>query len=112
MLGEIANFYPVDSLNTIAKNSTSVKPIWQAIRAHHGFQSTGAHFLDFAIFRDLFQRLMSFIEDNFRVTNGSITHHGDAITADEELSPTLENLAVLTWLRPIHPELPGLVKQR
>ena len=46
---------------------------------------------------------MSFIEDNVLVTNSSITYHGDAITADEELSPTLENLAVLTWLRPIHP---------
>ena len=60
----------------------------------------------------LFQRLMSFIEDNLLVANNSIIHHGDAITADEELSPTLENLVVLTWLRLIHPDLPGLAKQR
>ena len=53
---------------------------------------------------------MSFIEDNLHVANSSITHHGDAITADEELSPTLENLVVL--IRLIHPNLPGLVKQR
>ena len=33
------------------------------------------------------------------------------ITAVEELSPTLENLVVLTWLRLIQPDLPGLVKQ-
>ena len=55
---------------------------------------------------------MSFIEDNLHVANSSVTHHGDAITADEELSPTLENLVVLIWLRLIHPDLPGLVKQR
>ena len=50
--------------------------------------------------------------DNLLVANNSITHHGDAITADEELSPTLENLVVLTWLRLIHSDLPSLVKQR
>ena len=45
MLGKIANFCPVISRNTIIKHSTSIKSIWQAIRAHYGFQSTGAHFL-------------------------------------------------------------------
>ena len=45
-LEQIANFCPVISRNTILKNSTSVNSIWQAIRAHYGFQSTGAHFLD------------------------------------------------------------------
>ena len=117
MLGQIANFCPVISRNTIVKNSTSVKSIWQAIRAHYGFQSTGAHFLDFASIKldvdehpeDLLQQLKSFIEDNLLVANSSITHHGDAITADEELSPTLEILVVLTWLRLIHSDLPGLV---
>ena len=48
MLGQIANFCPVISRNTMVKNSTSVKSIWQAIRANYGFQSTGANFLDFA----------------------------------------------------------------
>ena len=83
MLGQIANFCPVISRNTIIKNSTSVKSIWQAIRAHYGFQSTGSHFLDFASIKldvderpeDLFQRLMSFIKDNLLIANSSITHH-------------------------------------
>ena len=48
ILGQIANFCPAISRNTIVKNSKSVKSIWQAIRAHYGFQSTSAHFLDFA----------------------------------------------------------------
>ena len=42
----------------------------------------------------------------------SLSHHGDLITEDEELTPSLENFVVLTWLKLIHPELPKLVKQR
>ena len=120
MLGQIANYCPVISRNTIVKNSTSMNSIWQAIRLHFGFQSTGAHFLDFNNItlapaerpEDLYQRLMSFIEDNLLLANGSISHHGEVPGADEDMSPTLENLVVLTWLRLVHPELPNLVKQR
>jgi len=121
MLGQVANFCSVISSNTIVKNSTSVKSIWQAIRAHYGFQSTAAHFLDFASIKfdvyespeDLFQRLMPFIEDNFLISNSSITHHGgDVITVDEELSPTLEDLVVSTRLSLIQHDLPSLIKQR
>lgn len=32
--------------------------------------------------------------------------------ADNELSPSLENLITLTWLRLLHNDLPALVKQR
>ena len=120
MLGQIANYCPVISRNTIVKNSTSMSSIWQAIRLHFGFQSTGAHFLGFNNItlapaerpEDLYQRLMSFIEDNLLVANGNISHHGEVPGADEELSPTLENLVVLTWLRLVHPDLASLVKQR
>ena len=120
MLGQIANFCPVISCNTVVKNSTSVNSIWQAITAHYGFQSTGAHFLCLASIKlevderpkDLFQRLMSFTEGNLLVANSNITHHGATVSVDEELTPTLENMVVLTWLRLIHTDLSGLVKQR
>ena len=46
MLGQIANFCTVILRNMIVKNSTSLKDIWQLIRLHFGFQSTGSHFLD------------------------------------------------------------------
>ncbi|PFX31306.1 hypothetical protein AWC38_SpisGene3850 [Stylophora pistillata] len=90
------------------------------IRMHYGFQSTGAHFIDLNNIKlepnerpeDLFQRLMSFEEDNLLVANGPNTHHGEAVTSDEELSPSLENLVILTWLRLVHSDLPTLVKQR
>lgn len=120
LLGQIANFCPVVSKNTIVKNSTSVNSIWQSIRQHYGFQSSGSHFLDFDNIHleagerpeDLFQRLMSFVEDNLLTPNGNISHHGEIPENEEELSPTLENLVILTWLRLINKDLPALVKQR
>ena len=48
MLGQIANYCPIISRNTIVKNSTSLAQVWQSIRLHYGFQSTGAHFIDMA----------------------------------------------------------------
>ena len=54
---------------------------------------------------------MAFTEDNILQSN-SIQHHGALLTEDEELTPTLENFIVLTWLRLVHPDLPKLVKQR
>ena len=61
---------------------------------------------------DLFQRLMAFFEDNLLSVHGGVTHHGDQATADEDLSPTLENTVVVLWLQLIHPGLPLLVKQK
>ena len=119
LLGQIANYCPVVSRNTIVKNSTSIESIWQVIRLHFGFQTTGAHFIDFNDIHletderpeDLYQRLMAFTEDCLLKAN-VLTHHGEKIEEDEELSPSLENFVVLTWLRLINPELPKLVKQR
>ena len=61
---------------------------------------------------DLFQRLTSFVEDNLLTLGGGISHHGEDPEADEEVSPSLENMIVLTWLRLIHKDLPSLAKQR
>ena len=58
----------------------------------------------------LFLLLMAFVEDSLLHANG-LTHHGEHVTEDKELTPTLENFVVLTWLRLIHPSLPRLVKQ-
>ena len=120
MLGQKANYCPVISRNIIVKNFTSVKGIWQAIRAHYGFQSTGAHFLDFNSIRlepderpeDLYQRILSYIDDSLLKVNDNIQHYGQNVSSDEELTPILENLIVLNWLCLIHTDLPALVKQR
>ena len=120
MLGQIANFCPVIPRSSIVKNSTSISSVWQAIRAHYSFQSTGVRFLHFSNIKlevderpeDLFQRLMSFPQDNLLVANGPVTHHGAHVTSDEELTPTLDNMVVFTWLKLLHSDLPALVKQR
>ena len=54
---------------------------------------------------------MAFVQDTLLRAN-SLSPHGQVTTEDEELTPTLENFIVLTWLRLIHPDLPKLVKQR
>ena len=72
MLGQITNYCPIISRNTLVKNSTSLEFIWQTIRQHFGFQVTGAHLIDFSDIHletderpeDLFQRLMAFTEDS------------------------------------------------
>ena len=120
MLGQIANYCSVISRNSIIKGCTSLNDIWQKIRQHYGFQSTGSHFLDLASIKldtderpeDLFQRLMAFFEDNLLTTDCGITHHGAAVDADEDLTPTLENTVIVLWLQLINPGLPQLVKQK
>lgn len=90
----------------------------QSIRLHFGFQSSGEHFLNFndILFHpderpgDLYQRLLVFINDNLIKREGGITHHGVNVEEDEEMSPTVENLIVLTFLRLINPSLPQIVK--
>ena len=120
MFGQIANYCPIISRNTIVKNSISIEFIWNAIRLHFGFQATGAHFVDFNNIKlqpgerpeDLYQRLMAFVEDSLLSSSGNITHHNEQITEYEELSPTLEIFVVLTRLRLINPAFPNLIKQR
>ena len=120
MLGQIANFCPVISRNSIVKQSTSLEFIWQRIRQYYGFQSTGAHFLDLASFKleqnerpeALYERLMAFFEDNLLTSSSDISHHGSKVSEDEDMTPSLENTIIVTWLQLIHKGLPQLVKQR
>ena len=120
MLGQIANYATVISRNQLIKNSVSLTDIWDKIRQHYGFHTTGSRFLDLANVRlqpaerpeDLYQRLVSFIDDNLLTTDSTVTHHLERITRDEEVSPSLENVVVLLWLERLHVGLPALVKQR
>ena len=94
MLGIIANYCCVISRNSIIKQSVSLDDIWRKIREHYGFQSTGSHFLELANItllpnerhEDLYQRIMAFFEDNLLTANGNLTHHGESIDTDEDLS--------------------------
>lgn len=116
MLGQIANYCPIISRNTLVRNSKSIQGIWNIIQEHFGVQITGAHFLDFASIRlepeerpeDLYQRIVAFVEDNLLQANG-LYHQGEQLSEDVELSPTVANLIVLNWLQLINPGLPKLV---
>lgn len=120
MLGQIANWATVISRNQITKSSVSLNDIWNKIREHYGFHSTGSRFLDLSSIKltagerpeSLYQKLVSFMDDNLLTTDGSLTHHSANVERDEEISPTLENVIVLLWLERIHVNLPLLVKQR
>ena len=120
MLGQIANYATIISRNTIVKLSTSLHSIWTKIREHYGFQTTGSRFLDLTTIRlqpeerheDLFQRIVSFFDDNLLTVDGGVTHHGVTPESDEEMSPSVENTIIVLWLERIHPGLPGLVQQR
>ena len=59
-----------------------------------------------------FAPFLKLMVDNLLKVNGGIRHHGENVAADEAISPTIDNLIVLTWLRLVDPSLPGLVKQR
>ena len=48
MLGQITNYAPVISRNSIIKNSTSISGVWQTIRQHYGLQLTDSRFMDLA----------------------------------------------------------------
>lgn len=120
MLGQIANYCTVISAKTIINNSTSIDSVWQTIRLHYGFQSTGGHFLDLSEIHlepeerpeDLYQRINAFVDDSLLTTNGVILHHGEKVDEDEYMTPTLENFMVLYWLKLVNTDLPKLVKQR
>ena len=61
--------------------------------------------------KDLFQCLTAFFEGNLLTTNGGLKHQGVLPPEDEEMTPSLENVIVLFWLKLIHKDLPCLVKQ-
>ena len=92
MLGQIANYATIISRNQIIKSSVSLNDIWDKIRQHYGFHTTGSRFLDLSSIRlqpserpeDLYQRLVSFIDDNLLTTDSTVTHHTFAVTTDEK----------------------------
>lgn len=115
MLGQIANWCSTIARNTFVKESTSLEDVWQKIRLHLGFQRTGAHFLDLAAIQmehgekpeTLFQRLNAFFQDNLLQPHFKMTHHGDKVYSEEDMSPSLENTVIVLWLKLIHPALPA-----
>jgi hypothetical protein len=80
---------------------------------------TGGHFLDFNNIHletdespeDLYQRLVSFIDDNLLKAHGGIRHHGENVTFDEDISPTMENIIVASLKPEISQALDSLLHE-
>ncbi len=119
MLCLIATYCDVIARDFIVKQTTSVASVWQTIRTFYGFQASGAHFLDLSCivlepgerFESLYQRLYSFFSDNLLKTGG-LSHDGEHVVVDEEMSPTIENTVTWLWLEKIDKRLPGVIKQK
>ena len=60
----------------------------------------------------LYQRILAFVEDNLLTVESGIEHRGEEPAEDEDMSPMVENMIIVTWLRCLHPGLPALVKER
>ena len=120
MLGQIANWATVISRNEIVQRSVSLNDIWNKLRQYYGFHTTGSRFLDLGTIRfqpgeraeALYQRLVSFIDDNLLTKDCGVSHHGSAVKKSEAVSPSLENVVVYLWLERLHVSLPALVKQK
>ena len=93
MLESISSFSPWVRKASIVDNTKCLEDVWQAIRLHYGFKTSGANFIDFVSIKldpnerheDLYQRMASFIDDNLLKKNDNISHDGDLITTDEIL---------------------------
>ena len=102
MLGLVALFSPSLLLSDIIKRSTSLNWTWHRIRKHHSFRQSEVDFLrlstnkreDRERYETLIQRLIAHLEDNLLIVDSGLIYDGSAPSADEEMSPTTECLAV------------------
>ena len=119
MLGLITQWVPHYLATDIVSNSTSMDSIWQAIRKYYGFQQSETQFMKFSSItweegerpERLYQRVLAHLQDNLLCRGSRLSHDGATPTVNEEMSPTVERLAVLRWMELIHPSLPSLVQR-
>ena len=99
-LGMIAGYAPVISRNTITKECCSMKEIFQKLRSHYGFAITGSSIIDVISVsqkseespEDLYQRIKSLVDSCLLSSDDELYHHGNTVSEDKVLTPTLENV--------------------
>ena len=98
----VAQYEPVLLRKDVIKYSTSLSWIWQRIRRHYGFVQSEVNFLklceikhkDNERYETFFQRILAHLDDNLLTVASNLQHDGVPITADEEMSPSTERVAV------------------
>ena len=59
----------------------------------------------------LYQRILAHLQGNLLRKDSKLKHDGTTPTHGEDISTTVERLAVLRWMELIHPSLPALVQR-
>lgn len=119
MIRLISSYCPEHIQSEIERKCTSLDWIWERIRRHYGFSQSEVHFLKLSSlkmepderYETYFQRIMSHLYDNLLTAGSSIKFEGETVEEDEEMSPTVERLAVLIWLQSIDERLPAYVSR-
>ena len=122
LLGTIASYAPVISRQFIMEEAKSLDDIWSRLRIFYGFRKSGALVLDLPTisleegesYEALWERYHAFLMDSLIRPADGLSHMGTAAkdVQTEVMSPTLLNVAVVLWLKSIHPALPALIKQK
>ena len=119
MLGLLTQWVPHYLATDIISSSTGIESIWSIIRKYYGFQQSEFQFMKYSsiVWEDgerperLYQRIVAHLQDNLLCAGSTLLHNGITPTQNEELSPTVERLAVLRWMELLHPSLPALVQR-
>ena len=117
MLEYITQWVPHYLENDIMRNATSLDAVWTVVCKYYGFKQSETQFMKFsAIKREpnerperLYQRVRAHLHDNLMKKDGDLKYEGVDVEKDEDMSPTVERLAVLRWMELIDEELPSYV---
>lgn len=117
LLAQIASYSPVYLHHTIIEDSINLEFIWTVIREYYSFQQSEVNFLELASFHleageryaHYYHRILSHVRDNLLSKAGGMVHNNCVPVSNETISPTVERLVVLWWLKSIHSNLPAVV---
>ncbi len=117
MLNYIAQYSPEVLHSEISINCTTLDEIWQVIRDYYGFKQSETQFLKFSSLKweqgerpeKLYRRILAHLQDNLLTKESGLLHDKKAPTENEDMSPTVERLAVIKWMELIDPDLHTLV---
>jgi hypothetical protein len=109
---------PYTLTNNLDQLSTSFSWMLSYLEQHYHIQKSGAHFLSISeikfnpsdSYENFYMELHGAVEDSLRKQGELLLfRNSEPLEADEEMSPTLENMVVLLWLERIDPRLPKKV---
>jgi hypothetical protein len=119
MLEEIAQWAPHYIAHEIIAESTSIESVWDTIRSYYQFQQNEIQFMTLLKIQwegpdkerpeHLYRRIMAHIHDNLLKKGGKLQYNNMKLPKNEEITPTVERLAILHWLQLIDIRLPQLV---